>query len=56
MVQIEVTTYHYFITSRITAFSSTFIATTPPLDSQGIVFFEPLCFFNDFTVTFPLKE
>ena len=56
MVEIVVTTHHYFITSRVTAFFSTFIATTPPLDSQGVVFFEPLRFFNDFTVAFPLKQ
>ena len=56
IVEIIVTTHHYFITSRITVFSSTFIATTPPLDSQGVVFFKPLCFFNDVTVAFPLKE
>ena len=56
MVEIVVRTHHYFITSRVTAFFSTFIGTTPPLDSQGVVFFEPLRFFNDFTVAFPLKQ
>lgn len=56
MVEIVVTTHHYFITSRVTAFFSTLIATNPPLDSQAVVFFEPLRFFNDFTVAFPLKQ
>ena len=56
IVEMIVTTHDYFIISRITAFSSKFIATTPPLDSQGVVFFKPLRFFNDFTVAFPLKE